>query len=70
MRIFNFRKPKQTVTVSILHRRTEHPDTVEFMNIYKLENDPNLDLKELMHNAFQKAHPDWTILGVNLQQNE
>jgi hypothetical protein len=67
MRIFNFRKPKKTVTVSILHHRAEHPDNIEFMNIYRLENNPDLNLKELMQEAFQKAHPDWTILGVNMQ---
>jgi hypothetical protein len=70
MRIFNFLRPKQTVTVSILHRRSDHPETVEFMNIYRLENNPDLDIKELMQTAFQKAHPDWAILGVNMQQTE
>ena len=70
MRIFNFRKSKQIVTVSILHRRPEHPEIVEFLNVYKLENNPELDLKLLMQDSFQKAHPDWTILGVNLQYNK
>jgi hypothetical protein len=67
MRILNRRKTKETVTVSILHRRSNYPENIEFMNVYKLVQNPELDLKSTMQNAFQKAHPDWKILEINLQ---
>jgi len=67
MRILNRRKSKETVTVSILHRRADYPENIEFMNVYKLVQNPKLDIKTTMQDAFQKAHPDWKILEINLQ---
>jgi hypothetical protein len=43
---------------------------VKFMNIYRVENNPERDLKSLMYKAFNKAHPDWDVLEVNLRKTK
>jgi len=68
MKLFNSKKSKKSVTVSILHRRSDHSKKVKFMKTYRVANNPKLDLKRIMYKAFNKAHPDWKILDVNLKK--
>ena len=38
------------------------------MQTYRIANNPKVDLKKTMHKAFNKAHPDWKILEVDLRK--
>lgn len=68
MGLLNFKKSNGLVTISILHSRSHYPKDITFVNIYKVENDSELDLTTIFHEAFHKAHPDWSILEIK-QQN-
>jgi hypothetical protein len=68
MKLFNQKKSKESVTVNILHRRSDHPKNVKFMNTYCVVNNPKLDLKRTMHKAFNKAHPNWKIVEIDLRK--
>jgi len=68
MKLFNRKKSKEVVTVNILHRRSGQPKNMEFMQTYRIANNPKVDLKKTMHKAFNKAHPDWKILEVDLRK--
>ena len=70
MKLFNQKKSGEYVTVKILHQRPGHPKNVEFMKIYCVANNPKLDLKRIMYKAFNKAHPDWKILEINLRKEK
>jgi len=68
MKLFNRKKSKESVTINILHRRSDHPKNVKFMNTYRIANNPKIDLKRTMYKAFNKAHPDWKILEIDLRE--
>jgi len=70
MGLFNYKKSNGLVTINILHRRPHYPKDTKFMNNYKVKNDSELDLKTIFHEAFTKAHPDWSILEIRLQNGE
>ena len=70
MKLFNKKKSKESVTVNILHRRSDYPRNVTFMNTYRIANNPKLDLKRTMYKAFNNAHPDWKVLEINLRKEK
>ena len=70
MGLFNQKKSDGLVTINILHRRPQYPKDTEFLNSYKVKNNHELDLKEIFYEAFTKAHPDWAILEIRLQNDQ
>ena len=66
----NFNKSNGVGTISILHCRPDYPREVEFLNIYRVKNNPELDLKTIFYKAFSKAHPDWSILEIKLAYDD
>jgi len=67
MGLLDLKRSNALVTITISHRRPHYPKGVEFMNIYNVKNDPELDLKAIFYEAFNRAHPDWSILEIKLQ---
>ena len=69
MKLIRRNKSNSDVTVGILHQKPNNKN-VKFLNVYRVKNDPKIDIKSTMTKAFKKAHPDWHISKIGLRKEK
>jgi hypothetical protein len=70
MKLFNQKNSGGVVTINVRNCRLDYPKETEFMNIYKVKHDPELDMKKIFHEAFTRTHPNCSILRITMQKRK
>jgi hypothetical protein len=69
MQLLNRKKSNGTITVSILHNKP-NKKKIDFLKVYRIKNNPEINVKSVMTKAFKQAHPNWHISDVTIKKEK